>query len=408
MLFFFISNVGFGFITTRRISLLVMLISLLLHYKDFVCIAKCINQKRLRTSMFLFLIVIFISLFHLLLIIPNPNDTYFTPREIITTIFNVFLFGLWCKVEIKDFKRFAYVALSVIIVQCFASFFALAYQPFRIFVAEHFMSDSYQERAYNVIYNWGGRTAGIGIAWSSGSLILSCGCVLLVLLRMKNMIGTLLFMMLYFIIVVATLFMGRMGVIVEGLVFLYYITTGKKKLQYFIFLFLAVLGLFWAIDYVIALLGLPEEMRDWMMAIFKKDEVESVNSGVVSGDIPPLDVDYIFGTGITLGHYKGLNFTADSGLIRNYTSIGVVGSFCYYLAFLLLMLSPIDRGESKTIKYFFLFNVIVIIACDYKEPYLGMNEVPWFLFTMALLDNSSCCDKSHSSNLVIRENVTTL
>ena len=388
MLFGFTANVAFGPFTTRRLVLLIAIISITYKSGQLKTIFKELSFFRLRSSFFLFLGLLFLTLFNTVGAVSSEFNKYFTPRELLTLLISIIGIGLWCVLEIKTFDRFAKLVVGVVMMQSIFTFISAVYQPFRIYVAEHFMTESYVNRSMGVIYGYGGRAAGVGIAWSSGSLFLAYGCFLLISLKKKNAISMTLFSVFYAIIASATALMGRTGLIAELILLLYYgVFSGNAK-NILSITVAAIFG-FSVLSLVLSMYEsyAANRMMEWMVEFMDSNRVDEINAGVVDDGFPPFSSDFVFGTGLELGHYKNFHFTADSGYIRSYTSVGVVGMFLYYVGMLNLLLSVLSKRIGKEMKRFIWIGIIILFAVEYKEPFVGMPTFPLILFTSGLLLN---------------------
>lgn len=388
MLFGFIANIGIGPITTRRIVLLISIMVLLANLKKLKLAICVINHSKFKISLFLLLGCLFITLFHYVGSTSTYFNKYLDPRELFALVLSIIIIGLWCVIEIKTFERFAKLVVGVVLLQSVFTFISAVYQPFRIYVAEHFMTESYLERSQNIIYGMGGRAAGVGIAWSSGALLLAFGCLLLISLKKKNTVSTTMFSICYAVIVSATALMGRTGLIAEFVFLLYYgISSGKAK--NIVALSLTAIISFAVLAQVLSMYEnhVAERTMEWIMEFTNSDRVEEINSKVVDDGFPPFSSDFIIGTGLKMGRYKNFRFTSDSGYIRNYTAIGVVGMFFYYVGILYLLLSVMTKRIDKDTRRLIWVGIIILFTVEYKEPFVGMPSFPWILFTMTLLLN---------------------
>ena len=385
MIFGFISNISFGFITTRRLVILVALFIIIFNWKRVIELSSLIKPS-MRKSGTLLLVCLLITFFHAVTVVQSPMNQYFGPRDIVTLVMGILVMGLWSAVEIKSFEKFAIIIVVFVLLQSLFTYISAVNQPFRIYVAEHFMDESYVNRSQQVIYGMGGRAAGIGLAWSMGSLVLAYGCLILIALRMRSRINPFLFGLFYAIILGATALMGRTGMLVEVVLLLFYGLYGGQLKNMFFLVFIAVIGLI-ILNQVLSRYDelMAEVTREWMFQFMDSDKVGDINEQVSGGGLPPFSSDFIFGTGIILGKYNGLTFDADSGYVRSYTSIGIIGMFCYYVGLLLLLIGPIKKTITRNQRMLMWVGIIILFLVEYKEPYIGMTIYPWILFTMALL-----------------------
>lgn len=385
MLFGFIANIQMGFLTTRRVAIFISILVIILKHQKAKLIFK--NMKStIKTSFILLSVCFFITLFHVSSIVPMPMVQYFEPRDVVTLVVGVLAMGIWSGLEIKSFEKFAQLIVAFVLVQSICTFISAVNQPFRIYVAEHFMDESYVNRSQQVIYGMGGRAAGIGLAWSMGSLVLAFGCMMLIALKMESKIRTIWFGIIYAIVFGATALMGRTGMIVEVLMLLYYGISSKSYRNVFLLTAIAVVSVF-VLNQVLSYYDafMAEITREWILQFMDSDKVGDINNQVSGGGIPDFSSDFIFGTGQILGKYGRYTFDADSGYVRSYTSIGVVGMFCYYIGMFLMLITPIKKGIPKNMRNFLYVGILVLFVVEYKEPYIGMTIFPFIIFSMALL-----------------------
>ena len=391
ILFGFISNITLGPISSRRIVLLFVLIELIIRWGELKRVFK-VDIHKTRIAILFLLGCLLITFVHSIGARPADEFTkYFTPRSLLVLIINVYALGIWCILEFKNYEGFLKMIVAIMILQSFFTYVSAVYQPFRIFVAEHFMSESYLSRSQNVVYGYGGRAAGVGLAWSMGSIVLAYGCFALVALKWSSYINNLWFAVFYAIILGATALMGRTGLVVELALLLYYgVRDGKgfsiSKVRNVLGLVIVALVAIFILGKVFSRYeaGAAEATQEWMMAFTDMKKVESVNNGVVDDGFPPFSADFIFGTGLALGQYKNFFFTSDSGYIRSYTSVGVVGLFFFYIGILYLILSTISKSVPKTTRRLMWVGILILYVVEYKEPFILMAVYVWQLFTMGL------------------------
>ena len=385
MLFGFIANIKIGPITTRRFMMLIALLYLINNWNIVKNLIGLIKPS-IKICLLLLFGCFFIALMHSGGATSSEINKYFSTREVTTLVLGITIMAFWCAVEIKSFDKFAKLIVAVILLQSICTFISAVYQPFRIYVAENFMTESYIERSENIIYGYGGRAAGLGIAWSMGSLVLAYGCFMLIALKLKEEISMLWFGVCYAVILGATALMGRTGLLAELVFLIYYGILGGKVKNMFALMFVAV-GSVFVINQVLSMYDayVAEVTQEWMLQITDEDKVESINGAVVRGGFPDFNKDFIFGTGLQLGHYGVYNFAADSGYIRTYTSIGVVGMVCYYGGVLFLLISTLSKRVSSNMKKLFWVGAAVLYVVEYKEPFIGMTVYAWILFTTGLM-----------------------
>ncbi|WP_295231677.1 hypothetical protein [uncultured Chryseobacterium sp.] len=102
--------------------------------------------------------------------------------------------------------------------------------------------------------------------------------------------------------------------------------------------------------------------------------------------IPPLDWDTLIGTG-KISDSNGLNSSGnDMGYIQTYYSLGLILTFVFYFSLLLFLKSFVKN--SSNIKALYILIAIVFFA-DLKEPMLFKYALPFFIFSIFLIDKKS-------------------
>ena len=388
MIFGFMSKIRLGPLTSLRLVMLVALIEIILKAGDVRVLFKGVSKKKWRRSLFLLMGCLLITIIHSFELHVKSN-AYFEPSELIITIISIVIMGIWSGIQIKTLDRFSLLVVMVGVVQSFSVFLSLFFPPFQSFVIEHFMYEGYMDKV-DAAMNLSdlARTPGIGIAWSSGSLILAFCCLNLVVLKIRNKISMLWFGVIYALIMGATALMGRSGLIVElGIIAYYGVLSGKGR-NVFALLIITIIGVI-VLNRLLSIMDpvVAEATKNWMFAFLDTDAIERTNEGISKGGFPAFSSDFIIGTGVQLGTINGYSFNADSGYIKCYTSVGIIGMICYYAGILYLILSTFFKTMPKDIKRLILVGVIAVFLMEYKEPFIGMIILPWILFTMGLLCN---------------------
>ena len=296
------------------------------------------------------------------------------------------------------------------------SVFISAVNPgFQAFIAEHFLYEGFADKADAAFANGMdlARSPGIGIAWSSGSLVLAYCCFALVSLKMEYRISAIWFGTIFALIAGATALMGRSGLLVEiGLLAYFGLSTGKVK-GVFSMLLVALIG-FFVFNQIMNQLDpiVAEATQRWMFAFLDSDKVGHTNEGILKGGFPEFSSQFIFGTGVTYGRYGNYSFYADSGYIKSYTSIGVVGMVCYYLGFLYLIFSALPKKLPKKKKIFLWVAIAALYIMEYKEPFMGGFIYTWIILSFGLLWNReqrlALYENSDSGRLCAKKQTSTV
>lgn len=409
MIFGFVSKIRLGPFTSLRIVLFVAIMVILFRMDEVKRLVRGMKMRKLHLSFFLLFGCFLITLFHAMDAI-SSNNTYFTPAEMLTIFISLVVMGLWSGITFKSAGCFCYVLMAVGIVQSISVFMSAVSPGFQAFIADHFLYEGFADKVESASIEDLARSPGIGIAWSSGSLVLAYCCFALVLLKIESKISTLWFGVAYALIMGATSLVGRSGLVVELVLLAYFsLSTGKVK-NVLSLLLISLVGLF-VFNRVMAQLDplVAEATQRWMFAFLDSEKVGYTNEGILKGGFPEFSSQFIFGTGVTFGRYENYSFYADSGYIKSYTSIGVVGMVCYYLGILYLIISAVPKSLPKKKKFFLWLALIALYVMEYKEPFIGMFVYPWVIISMSLLWNKEQrllqYDSTYSGRLCAQEQV---
>lgn len=368
-------------LTTRRVSLIVALFSIAMKRREFKEVISNINLKRYRLFVFLFFICFCISFFHSLSI-STRDDGYTKQFELQFYLYiylYVLVFSLYCKIVFDSIKSFALVWLPIILIEACSVFLALSNNAVNIFFNMIFASDD----RFLTSAEHGTRIVGLGVVGAPGSVVMSTGIILLVLMGYKRFIHQLLFYTLLVFIFVATLFVGRTGVVIEvvTLCFGSFLLGRKKDVFGLVFVGIASLAvlifIFEGMDSSIA-----AKFQDWMMGWISSESRNRTLEGAVGTGLPPLS---LFGFGIMRGYAgSGSYFVADSGYIITYIANGIIGFACYYIAlYNLLRLPKIELRQNE--RLFFYLLVLIAFVIEYKEPFFLKYIYAWFILTVMFL-----------------------
>lgn len=386
-------------LTTRRVSLVVALFSIAMKRREFKEVISNINLKRYRLFVFLFFICFCISFFHSLSI-STRDDGYTKQFELQFYLYiylYVFVFSLYCKIVFDSIKSFALIWLPIILIEAGSVFLALSNNTINILFTMMFASDD----RFEISAEHGSRIVGLGIMGAPGSIVLSTGVILLVLLRYKQVINLLLFYTLFVYIFVATLFVGRTGVVIEVVTLCFGSLLLGRKRDVFGLVFVGIASLavlifiFEGMDSSIA-----AKFQNWMMGSIDSDSRNHTIDGIVGTGIPLLNgFDMIFGSGIMRGNDgHGGFYDLDSGLIMTLIANGIVGFVCYYYALLNLLLLPKLKITSKE-RYFFLLLISISFIIEFKEPFFLKYFYAWFILAVMFLWQDGKCLTSYGRKL---------
>ena len=217
-----------GFLTSRRISILVAILFIIYRRKQVRLLFSRVDKRKLGKAFMFFLICLLLVFINSQLSLRISNSSYMEPWHILNLLLYVILFAIYTVVEYKNVKYFVYVYSAAFLIQSIAVFFAAVNDSFRLFLYSHFYSgDDRFERSIEM----GTRIMGIALNSSQGSVICSTSIVLLTFAALERTISKWLYYSLCVIFVPMTLFIGRTGVLIEVTVMLFYIYhSGSKKI----------------------------------------------------------------------------------------------------------------------------------------------------------------------------------
>lgn len=373
-----------SFLTTRRLSLIIAIISLFIRPDSFKKTMHLFNGK----------IIVFFALmaicFFISLINYSPtdssNNSYFEPWYIAYIIFYVFFFSVYVVARIESSTKFTWIILSIFVFQSLVVIYSFMNTEFRLFIYNNFYVG---DDRFDKTVTEGLRIVGIGTLHSAtGSIMMASAFGIAIYMRIKGIIRDVPFMMICTLLFITTLFIGRTGVVVEAAMLLLYSLNGKNLLK------ALVLGavVYLAGDYFLYTLlsssdtGVGDNVKEWMGAIFDI-EVRNRYAKNVVRTVPDLTLEMIFGTGVMEGSLPGGRiFNSDSGYIQIYCSIGIIGAFLYYSAFLFLFRSVKYVRIDKKIKLYIYALIIIAFAIEYKEPFLLKYTYPWSIMVIMLFE----------------------
>lgn len=375
-------------ITTRRLAIIIAIGVLLLKKKQTMIVWRLLRKQKMSSFFICLLLVTLISLFHYFSRDQGGYAQSFSePWYFIYIILFILVFSLYCAVEFRSLKEFVFVLVCVYLFQTVIVLRSLVDASFRTHIYESYNNLSGDDRFMDTIER-GTRIVGINLAGAAGSVAMSTGALGLVALKVSGKIRTLWFWLLYAIIMVGTVFVGRTGILVEiGLLLPILLQReGRVKNLFYVALFAGLLVI--VIMYVLSQVDplVSEQLVYWMTESFDSSDRARVNEGVLQGGIPPFSVDFIFGTGLETGYSaNGVLYTSDSGLIRTYMSYGIVGFILYYMAMFKLLTAPKLRMFGKHMRFFFCVCILIAFIIEYKEPFMMKYIFPQAILACMLL-----------------------
>lgn len=371
-------------LTSRRLAIVIALLRLASKQSQIKSISRLLDVRKVRSFIALLSFACLISIIHVSFRDSGySNASYFEPWYFLYLFLYVYVFSLFCAVEFRTLKEFVFVICGVYIIQSGIVLGGVLNTGFRMYIYENFY---FGDDRFDKTVTEGLRFIGINLAGADGSVKMSTAILFLVALKLSNNVKSFIFWTVYLFIFVGTIFIGRTGTIVEIALILPIVATGSHKIgKVFQITIISILAVS-AVSYLLSLIDpvLSDYLLNWITAIFDEERRAGVSSGVIKQGIPPFSINFIFGTGMDVGYSTGgVTYDSDSGLIRTYMAIGVVGFILYYLSMFKLLTSVyIERREMRL---FFGLCVLLAFAIEYKEPFMLKYMFPQAILTCRLL-----------------------
>lgn len=379
-------HMGHG-LTSRYLSLFVSVLIILYRREKLDVIMNSISKRKIKISFLLFFSCSFILLASYALL---PVSHYSTHNVYIEwwhfpyQMFFVLVFSIYCAVEYDTFSDFLYTWLFFIVIEAFLIYAAVVNDSLRMFLyAISYVGDG----RFDSTIEAGTRIMGLGIYASDGSLTMSTGVIALIFLKLRNKINDICFFVCNIIIFSATMFIGRTGVLVEIFLMISYVILSRRMRFSIIWFLLAIMVVPLMISFLLGHLSMDssDHLMEWMLGAFsEEDQIGTLQTATRSG--LQMNEYFLFGNGgLMRGTFDGYRYNSDSGYLKMLTAIGVIGSCCYYLGMLCVFLSI--KIKLKQITDLFPFLVIfVAFVIEIKEPYFMKLRIPWFVYTVLLLN----------------------
>jgi len=360
-----------GPITTRRIALIVVISYLLKNRKRARVELSFLNKKAIQTSLICFGICLVIALINNAFINgENENYMYFEPWFIIYEILYVFIMALYVLTRFRNVKYFGIICSIVMLFQAIVIFSSIYNDDLRFYVFEHFAPGG-SERSEKAV-EYGTRVFGIGLGYSAGSVLIAATYALLVYMLLKRLLNSLSFVIITIILILMTAFVGRTGLGLELLFISFYFICEKDYKRKFFNFVVPLLALIIGSLFILTLLDpvVAEYLEEWVGELFDPEKRENVANTIAEMETPDFTNEMIFGSGVIFGKTDGGQLVySDSGYIRIWSGIGIVGAFFYYLAFLLIFASTKFYKNKTSVKWLLITIVVMAYVIEYKEPY---------------------------------------
>lgn len=378
-------------LTSRRLSVFIAIITLVIRRKQLKILFSHINKGKLHASLLLFVLCLLLVFFNSQLVPRNTTSSYMEPWHMINLLLYVLVFSFYCVVEFRNLRNFVYVYSTAFLIQSVAVFYAAVNDSFRLYLYTNFYSgDDRFERSIEL----GTRIMGIALNSSQGSVICSTCIILLTFALIEKAIPKILYYSLCAIFVPMTMFIGRTGALIEVIVILYYVySSGSKKLIFNSFIVVTA-GLFvvFILSQILSNIDstVADHLASWMTAIFDSEDRQNTLDHIHK-TLPGLSSEFILGTGVRGGVTPDGNVVeSDSGYIINYSALGIVGSLMYYIANLKMYKMSLSVNILKQKRRFFILLIIISFLIEYKEPFMMKYVFSYMIITTGLYSVLNC------------------
>ena len=374
-----------GPITTRRLSLIVAIVTLIFYKSECKEVVSLISKKKIKQCLVFFGICFLIAVFNSMGVLEAPYTDYFEPWYIINIFLYVIVFSFYTVAIFKDSKAFAATYLSCFAIQTVAVYAAVMSTPVRLFLYEVFYSGD--DRFERTIEN-GTRIMGIALSESAGSIVCSTGVILLTFLAMRKHIGDILYFIIVAFLLSMTTFIGRTGILVELAILAFYVVYIQRQ-KAFKILPLAILAAFFIVYAFGTLMensdtAMFDYLVEWMTSSFTKEGRLSTLEGI-NQELPSFSFQFILGTGVMRGKLpNGETIASDSGYIMLCSAIGIIGGFLFYLAHWNLYRSVNFNITEKQVKMFLYLCMLLSFIIECKEPFMQKYIFSYILITVSL------------------------
>ena len=238
------------------------------------------------------------------------------------------------------------------------------------------------------------RVSGLGIAGAGGTVYLFCGFLANVYYLMfygKNIF----YYATLFVILFATMLVGRTGFYLEVILFIYMMIRmpksskgkGAKIMPYISFAF-AVVILVIAVGYVQSNTNVDYEMLGSsyrrLNDIFEGETVSEITQMAV----PNITIaSTFFGTGMEKGlTLDGMNVWNDSGYVQRFLAFGLIPAFLFYFILTKYLFSINKRIFEKEKRRFWLIVIAMMLVIEYKEAFIFYLSLPFTIIMCLKLE----------------------
>lgn len=404
IIFGFLFNINvIPHISSTNLCSLIAIIYLFQHknatLRTLYLLKSCMNYFLISVSLCFFICLINSALYY------NAGVTdELRLARLIPVFIQVIAFSLFCMVEFHHFMEFTKVMICVFCVQAVAVFLSVISPVARMFLYEHFY---YGDDRFDYSVMLGTRFLGIALNSASGSIVCSIIIAVLCGLKVRNEIKDWFFWLLTWLFMTMTFFIGRTGVLVEIGILASVFIFGKRKTKNIVYIGILVVLILLLINQFLSQMDsqIAENVWIWMTGPFVEEGREHTLSGIAK-HIPSFSKELVFGTNIMRGELPyGDYVQSDSGYVKMYCALGIVGSFLYYSAYFSLLISGISRLPRKVKLYIYVLVSLAFIV-EYKQPFFLMSSFTWAILTIGLFMKRELIGDKYKRS--ISENRTTI
>lgn len=386
VIFGFLFELNFwGSITSRRLSCIIALFTLLIEKKKVRILLCHINKIQLEKSLFLFFLYALILFIHYVIVTRNVHYGYMEPWYIVNIILYNYIFALYCVIHFSDIVDFSKVYVTCFCVQTIAVIASIISTDFRLLLFSLFYTG---DDRFNSTIEAGTRIMGINLHSATGGMLLGSNAALLIYLIINKKVNNTIFLLLYMITTFTAAFISRTGLLLcVCLLLSYYAFMGMKKmLRNLCFVSIISLGLVYAIPNVLSQSDTQSAdiLIEWMLESFSNEGISKTTSAINQTELPDFTFDLILGTSMEFGRLSnGVYVKSDSGYVRLILAVGFVGAFLYYMAFINYF-KIVPYRKDLINKRFILLLILSSFVLEIKEPFSLKYIYNYIIFTMLL------------------------
>ncbi len=375
-----------GFFTMRKLGLAVLLILYGLY-------CRSAGLKTDKNTAFLSVFCIGLFFYASWIVEQSGAKDYaaqgvYSENNMLVLLLYAVIFPMMLMPLFRDTLQFAKCQWHVTLIQSVIVLAGRLFLDFRMFIFMHFAYDD--GRLENGIRQ-GIRSVGIDISGSAGSVVLFVGLMCAVYLFFHAKGGKKEQILIeYFIVMAALLFMGRLGLYfgLAGLAAVCWICMIRKDACFRIIFLLAIFSCAAITVYVFLSedSGNVQSWFHWIMELTRLFDKQGTLAAIRGQNIPPLTIETLFGTGMNYGVTpSGLVLNHDSGYVRMYTAIGLVGCVYYYSMIYGYYLAGIYKIKDRTGRRIYFCFLAAVVIFELKEPFLAKTPLTIILSCMILL-----------------------